>query len=520
MNGLHLDIKWSMYRPEYFETILSQAADLGIDTILLEFENKLFFDWLKPALHPERWTKKELKQFLTLAKKKNLTVIPSVPLLGHMEWILQWPHWAYLRENNDFHEICPSHPVTPEFVGRLLEETIRLFPDAPMIHLGGDESRSLGTCPSCKTKSKADLYVAHYRPLIEQVERAGKRAMLYGDILLAHPQVLEKISRSVVICDWDYWSGQNTVCRIWGSPVQVKPGESWAKVPAPLRRFKKYFLDRKDRLIDFPYAAFLKDQGFDVVTLSAARSCGDNYCAPLTRWHVLNAMAGARTARTHNLMGTIITSWQVRFNHLETNWPAIAASAWSYQDPSLSYDELSDRFATEFFGLAWPTIFNDLDLLWEDLPGIRGGHSNPCPPNFNPPYLRGLYQDPASEHSRYLEKQQPLSMKAFRRGLGCLNRRKAKVTRHAHAYDHWLLAAETLVHKAQLEPVLKCLIQGQKVSPSLRTHLMNESHVLADRHLKLFEKTILPQSMQMELEVRFGEPLAILQGKRYPADPN
>ena len=523
MNGLHLDIQWSMYRPEYFETILSRASELGIDTILLEFGNKIFIDWLKPDLHPEHWKIADLKWFLRLAKKKNLTVIPSVPFLGHMEWILQWPRWAYLRENHDPREICPSHPATPEFLSQLLDETIRLFPDAPMILLGGDEAHSLGSCLHCKARglSKGDLYLQHYLPLIQQTERAGKRAMLYGDMLLAHPEIIDRIPRSVVVCDWDYYSTEkNDLCRIWGSPVQVKAGESWAKVPAPLRQFEKYFIDSQGQLINFPYAAFLKEMGFDVVLLPAAPSCDDNYCVSGTQWHVMNAMAAARRARELNLMGTLITTWQVRFNPLETNWPSIAVSAWTYQDPTLTYDQLSERFGRNFFGCAWPSVFDDLDKFSADLPGLRGGHHRPRQPNFIPPYLQYLYSNQETGFFAEIEEQLSSNERSFRQGLATLRRQEPKITCHQESFDHWLLAAETLLHKIQVEAVLIHLAQGKNVECSLRTRLEKVSNALADRHRNLFGETLMPVSTTMEVDLRFKESLMILRDQANPVRHN
>ena len=206
MKGLHLDLKWSMPKREYIEAIIVQASTLGIDTILFEFENKLMIDWLKPAIHPEHWTLTDLYWFLKLTKRHKMTVIPMVPLMGHMEWILQWPWWQHMQENHDRMEICPSHPEAANFVKRLLQTVLDIFKDSPMIHIGGDETASLGSCPRCRAtnKTKGQIYMEHYTPLIKQVESAGKRALIYSDMFCAYPDALNEILKSVIIIDWDY----------------------------------------------------------------------------------------------------------------------------------------------------------------------------------------------------------------------------------------------------------------------------------------------------------------------------
>ncbi len=512
MNGLHLDLKWPMYTAGYFERILTTAKSLGIDTILLEFENKIFIDWLKQAVHPEHWTAAQLRQFLRSARNHGLTVIPKVPLMGHMEWVLQWPWWAHLQENNDRREICPSHPETPAFVGRLLQTVMEMFPHSPMIHLGGDESWSLATCPKCKGsgKTKGEVYLEHYLPLFRQVEAAGKRPMIYGDMVLAHPEIIDKIPRSVVLCDWDYWSGSGTGRNIWGYKG-IEPTDSWVDVPKPYQRFKKYFLGEDKTLVPFPYTTFLKDAGFDVIIFSAAKTCGDNYCVPRTRMHVENAIAAARRARELGLMGTLVTSWAVRFNHFETNWPAIATSAWAYADPGLDYARVSERFAGKFFGIARPGFFDVLNLLGPDLPDLHSYQADPYPPDIAHFYLRKIYGDfkgPACKTAR--EKYTDV-LRSFRQGLEQLKKNLPSVKRNKDMYDHWLLAGEVLVHQARTTPVMMKLAQGKKVSAATRDGIRKEIRRLIFKTEKLFHKMTRPVSLAMEISLRFGERMELLK---------
>lgn len=511
MNGLHLDLKWPMYTPAYIRHILKTAKVLGIDTILLEFENKILIDWLRSAVHPDHWTTADLKELLRQAKRDHFTVIPMVPLMGHLEWVLQWPWWAHLQENRDRRELCPSHPEAPAFARRLLETVLHLFPEAPFIHLGGDETYSLATCPACKArgKTKGEIYLDHFQPLFRQVRAAGKRPMIYGDMILAHPEIIDEVPREVVICDWDYWSGHAADRILWGHGT-VNPGESWAKVPPTHRRYREYFVAGKGRLTPFPYTQFLKDKGFDVVLCSAAKSSGDNYCAPRTKLHVANAMAAAKRARQVGLDGVIVTSWAVRFNHLETNWPGIAASAWTYQDPSLDDRQVSAQFAEAFFGCSWPALFDDLDFLSPGLPDLHSQVYDPFPPDIVHAGITSLYRDPAGQPAKILREKQPAVERSFRQGLERLRRHEGKVTRNVPMYGIWQLAAETLLHKAKLAPALATLVQGGKVPSAVRARGRQEMARLIDQTRTLFRKTMGPVSLDTEIKLRFADSLSLI----------
>ncbi len=513
MNGLHLDLKWPMYTPGYFQRILATAKKLGIDTILLEFENKIFIDWLKQAIHPDHWTTVELRNFLRLARDHQITVIPKVPLMGHMEWVLQWPWWAHLQENNDRREICPSHPETPAFVGRLLKTVLDLFPHSPMIHLGGDESWSLATCPKCKAcrKTKGEVYLQHYLPLFQQVTAAGKRPMIYGDMILAHPEIIENIPRSVVICDWDYWSGSGTGRNIWGYKG-IEPKDSWTGVPRPYQRFKKYFLAKDKTLVPFPYTAFLQDAGFDVVIFSAAKTCGDNYCAPRTRMHVENTIAAAKRARELNLMGTLVTSWALRFNHFETNWPALAAAAWTYQNPELTYSQISERFAKDFFGCSQLGLFDTLDLLSPDLPDLHSYQADSYPPDIVHSYLRKIYGGSENPNVKIVAEKHTPVLKSFRQGLEQLRKFALSVKQNKEMIDHWLLAGEILVLQAQTLPDIVKLTQGKKIPTATQTGIRNGIYHMIPKVKKIFRKTLRPVSLDMEINLRFKDRLDLIKG--------
>ncbi len=524
MLGLHLDLKWSMPKKTYLKRILIRAKQLGVDTILLEFENKIYIDWLKQAIHPDCWQKNDLRWFQGLCKELALTIIPKVPLLGHMEWVLQWPWWAHLRENNDFHEICPNHPETPEFVRKLLQTVLDLFPDSPIIHLGGDETRSLGSCVSCQStgKSKADIYLDHYLPLIRMVESSGRRAMIYSDMILSHPQALNKLPRSVIIADWDYWSGAEDFARVWGQGLEgknlIRKKDDFDKLPHSLQKFKKYFFEKDGCLVPFPYVRFLQEMGLDVVVFTAARCDGDNYCAPRTIWHIKNTIAGSRKAATANCLGTVITSWAVRFNHFETNWPAIFAGAYAYQNPkiTITLEELSHLFARTFFKCDWPSCFFDLDLLSATLPDIQsaphfdGIYADPYPPDIIHRYIEYIYRDPKSHHTRQAKKLLTQTKANYVKGYNILCRREKDIRKNQLAYSIWKLSAKTLVHKANVLPTIMDIAQGGSASANIRRKFLREVTSLTKDYDNIFGQTFKVASLAMEIALRFSEETELL----------
>src|SRR6185295_18215392 len=103
---------------------------------------------------------------------------------------------------------CPSHPHTRPLLKKILAEFAAINP-SPVLHIGGDEPWILNSDERCRRRglSKAELYIDHYRWVIRETKRLGKRPAMWGDILIKYPHLLSEIDRDVLIYDWHYETG-------------------------------------------------------------------------------------------------------------------------------------------------------------------------------------------------------------------------------------------------------------------------------------------------------------------------
>lgn len=94
------------------------------------------------------YTQEQIKDVVAYAKARYITVIPEIELPGHASAALAaYPRFGCKQDYKYevqktwgiFKEVfCPTDE-TFKFLGDVLEETIKLFPDSPYIHIGGDE---------------------------------------------------------------------------------------------------------------------------------------------------------------------------------------------------------------------------------------------------------------------------------------------------------------------------------------------------------------------------------------------
>ncbi len=94
------------------------------------------------------YTQEQIKEVIKYAKERHITVVPEIELPGHASAAMAAYPELGCKENVQFkvqmtwgifkEVFCPTD-TTFKFLEDVLDETIKLFPDSPYVHIGGDE---------------------------------------------------------------------------------------------------------------------------------------------------------------------------------------------------------------------------------------------------------------------------------------------------------------------------------------------------------------------------------------------
>jgi len=185
-------------------------------------------------------TPEELKELNEYAKRYHVTVIAMENSFGHQNDILKLNKYKHLRENSDV--LSPSLNETYSFLNDLYSSMIP-YTDAPFFNVGCDEVEGLDNTkgPAKKMVEKYGVggtYARHLRRLHNLVkENYGKRIMMWGDIILNHPDKLDLIPKDVIMLTWGYEARESFYDQITpfsesGYDFFVCPGVScWSRIP-------------------------------------------------------------------------------------------------------------------------------------------------------------------------------------------------------------------------------------------------------------------------------------------------
>ena len=171
----------------------------------------------------------EIRELDDYAKRFHVELIPIFETLGHWENILLLPEYAGYAEFPGAHTLNVSDERVYDLLDEMIGELADVF-SSPWFNMAADESWDVGLGASRGRVEASDLatvHAEHYKRLFTILARHDKRPMMYGDIILNHPSILEKIPKDVVIVDWQYWGGREypsaEVFRNAGFPFVVSP---------------------------------------------------------------------------------------------------------------------------------------------------------------------------------------------------------------------------------------------------------------------------------------------------------
>ncbi len=147
------------------------------------------YDYEKNSIHATNgggqvWTQEQLKQLIAVCREHFLEIIPEIPSLSHVDYLLARHPELSERGDVPFPETyCPSNPASYRLLFDLIEETVELF-HPRRINIGHDEFYSIGLCERCRTRRPEEIFADDVNRIADFLERYGVKCLLASDKLL------------------------------------------------------------------------------------------------------------------------------------------------------------------------------------------------------------------------------------------------------------------------------------------------------------------------------------------------
>ena len=219
-----------------FEASLAASLKLNLMTYYMESQ----FAFLKhPQIGPSdgSLTPEDLSALVAYAKSIHLDILGNQQSFGHFGQILKHPQYSSLRETSDV--LTPANEETYRLLDDLYAEVCPRLP-FPWFNVCCDETDGLGTGPAGQLASEigvGGVYVRHIRRVHDLLQnKHGKRMMMWGDIILQHPDKLDQVPKDTIMLTWGYdarasWEDRIAPFAKSGYEFFVCPGvNNWSRI--------------------------------------------------------------------------------------------------------------------------------------------------------------------------------------------------------------------------------------------------------------------------------------------------
>ena len=207
--GVFLDVsRGKIPHLSYLKDLVCMLADLKYNIFQLYFEDKFLLpDKPRIGILTGGYTEAEIRELDDWCRQHHIELQPCLQTFSHYHGILNLPEYSHLAENENLFSLAAGKPEVYTFLDEVLGEVLPWFTSST-VHLNMDEAYDLGTGYSKERVEKdgaGPVYLDHLIRVVEIARNHGaKKIIVWGDIALRYPEILDQIPSDVILADWNY----------------------------------------------------------------------------------------------------------------------------------------------------------------------------------------------------------------------------------------------------------------------------------------------------------------------------
>lgn len=166
----------------------------------------------------------EIEELSAYARLHNMQLVGSFQSLGHFNNILEFPQYRHLGSTSRM--LIPGDSASLSFMQDIIDELAPAF-GGSVFNLNGDEAWDLARAAKDHPEglTSGELYLQHMQPLLESLIEQGIRPLMWGDILMTHPETIAHLPEKTIVLTWDY--SQRESFANWINPFRDSKLDYW-----------------------------------------------------------------------------------------------------------------------------------------------------------------------------------------------------------------------------------------------------------------------------------------------------
>ena len=207
---------------ETLKKLIDDMAYYKLNALQLYVEHVYEFEEYKDVIEKTgHLTAAQLKELDDYCADRFISFEPSLSTFGHLFELLNQEKYAHLRVNKGelaknawhhrmaHHTIDPLNPESIEIIKSLIDQYEPNF-KTDIFNICCDETFDLKHYDNDNPEVDAGrLYIDFVKKIIAHLKGKGKRVMMWADILLEHPEVIEELPEDTIFLSWQYGAVPN-----------------------------------------------------------------------------------------------------------------------------------------------------------------------------------------------------------------------------------------------------------------------------------------------------------------------
>lgn len=165
-------------------------------------------------------TAEEIMEIDNYCYENFIDFVPSLSSFGHLFRLLESNKYKHLCELDSFeatnnpwhnfmlhHTINASDPKSFELITSIIDQYVPLF-RSKYFNICCDETFDICNGKNAG-KDRGELYLEFTLKIIEHLKSLGKTVMMWGDVVLNHPETLERFPEDMIMLNWSYDANPN-----------------------------------------------------------------------------------------------------------------------------------------------------------------------------------------------------------------------------------------------------------------------------------------------------------------------
>lgn len=215
--GFYHDItRGKVPKVETIKKMIDKMAYFKMNALQLYVEHTYEFEEYRDLNEKTGFlTGEELRELDAYCKANFISFEPSLSTFGHLFELLNQEKYKHLRVRKEaqfiynfwanrmcHHTIDPLQEESIELVKSLIDQFDVNF-TADYFNICGDETFDLKNYPD-QSIDTGRLYIDFVKKIVEHLQSKDKKVMMWADILLEHPEIIEELPEDVCLLNWEY----------------------------------------------------------------------------------------------------------------------------------------------------------------------------------------------------------------------------------------------------------------------------------------------------------------------------